>query len=239
MTGSNLLTVNSMPKHQQPYLWVEFEKTGKMRYLSHLEIARVFDRAVRRALIPVAYTKGYHPRAKISFAPPLPVGAEGLRELCEIDLASEMSPHDLGKALSRQLPPGLNLVSAQVLARGRRSPFADLSQAEYNVSVELGDATIASLQNAVATFNEAEQIVIQRETKTRVGQIDIKPNTSNLELKSEDNGVQIYMNLGFGQENLVKPQEVIGALEQIMNQGEIRISRLMRLGMYKAGEKYR
>ncbi len=64
-----------MSNHQRPYLWVEFEKTGKLRHLAHLEVARVFDRAVRRAGIPVEYTEGFHPRAKISFAPPLPVGA--------------------------------------------------------------------------------------------------------------------------------------------------------------------
>jgi len=222
-----------MSKHQRPYLWVQFEKTGKMRHLSHLEVARAFDRAVRRAYIPVAYTEGYHPRAKISFAPPLPVGAEGHGELCEIDLAREKSPGDLGKGLSQQLPAGLNLVSAQVLARGRRSPFADLSRAEYNIDVELGKATTEMFQSAVAEFNQAQHVVIQRQTKTRVQQIDIRPRTYQLKLQPNADSVWLYMDLGLGQERLVKPNEVISALEQMMSQGGIRISRLVRLGMYK------
>ncbi len=223
-----------MPDHQRPYLWVEFEKTAKMRHLSHLETARVFDRALRRAQIPVDYTAGYHPRAKISFAPPLPVGAEGRRELCEIDLAREAPPWDLGKALSKQLPPGLNLVSAQVLARGRRSPFANLSRAEYNISVDIVDASEEQLHSALEQFGEAEHVNIKRETKRQVRQIDIRPHTYELRPQHKDNKVYLYMNLGFGPENLVKPEEVISALTQMMGQGQLRVSRLVRLGMYEA-----
>ena len=222
-----------MSNHQRPYLWVEFQKTGKMRHLSHLEMARVFDRAVRRARIPVDYTEGYHPRARISFAPPLPVGAEGLRELCEIDLAGEMSPRDSGKALGKHLPRGLDLVSAQVLARGRRSPFANLSRAEYNISIEIIDSTTQQLQRAIEQFDQAEHVSVRRETKRQVHQIDIRPGTYQLELQQEDNRLCLYMTLGFGQQDLVKPAEVVSALGQMMGEGELRVGQLVRLGMYQ------
>lgn len=222
-----------MSDHQRPYLWVEFEKVGKLRHLSHLEVARVFDRAVRRAAIPVDYTEGYHPRAKISLAPPLPVGAKGLRELCEIALATHESAGELGKALSRQLPAGLNLISAQVLFRGHRSPFADLARAEYNATIDLVGPSGEQLAAAVEQFLGAEQVMVERQTKRQVRQIDVRPHVYELDLRWVDDTYHIYMNLGFGQENLVKPEEIIRVLARMMGQGQLRTRRLTRRGMYK------
>ena len=224
-----------MSNHQRPYLWVEFEKTGKLRHLAHLEVARVFDRAVRRAGIPVEYTEGFHPRAKISFAPPLPVGAEGRKELCEIDLASEasVSPRELGKALSKQLPAGLNLVSAQVLARGRRSPFADLARVEYNVTVDTSGSSGEQLAAAVERFRQAAHVIIERQTKRQSRQVDIRPHTYELKLERKDGENRLYMSIGFGQQSLVKPEEIVSALAEMMGEGELEVSRLVRLGMYR------
>jgi len=221
-----------MSNQQRPYLWVEFAKTGSMRYLSHLEMMRVFDRAVRRAQIPVDYTQGYHPRAKISFAPPLPVGAEGLKELCEIDLVTEASANELGKALSRQLPAGLDLVSAQVRRRGRRSPFAELNRTEYRLDVEIVGGTPQQLQAAVQQFREAERITVQRKTKRRTQTIDIRPHTYELRLEHRDSNMCLFMEIGFGQDNLVKPEEVITTLSQMMGQTDLLVSRVTRLKMY-------
>ena len=250
-----------MPNHLRPYLWVEFEKVGRLRYLSHLEIVCVFDRAVRRARIPVDYTSGYHPRARISFAPPLPVGAEGRRELCAIDLAraasdSESSAgpirgasgllpgnglgahdaptRDLGKALSKQLPVGLNLVSAQMLLRGRRSPFTELGRAEYNVTVDTLGCGREQLAAAGEQFLRAEKVTIERQTKREVRQIDIRPHVYQLELRDKDGQNHLYLDVSFKPETLVKPEETVRALAQMMGPGELRVSRVVRLGMYKA-----
>ena len=221
-----------MSDQQRPYLWVEFAKTGLMRCLSHLEVARAFDRAARRARIPVDYTKGYHPRAKISFAPPLPVGAEGLRELCEIDLTREESPQELGKVLSKQLPAGLDLVSAGVLGRGQRSPFADLRRAEYRVCVEIVGTAEEQLPAAIEQFRRAEHVTVQRTTKRGTQQIDIRSHTYDLRLEHEDSTVCLYVNLGLGQDNLVKPEEVIRSLSQMMGPADLLVSRVIRLKMH-------
>ncbi len=221
-----------MSNQQRPYLWVEFAKTGPMRYLSHLEVMRVFDRAVRRARIAVDYTQGYHPRAKISFAPPLPVGAEGLKELCEIDLATEKSANELGKALSRQLPAGLDLVSAQVRRRDRHSPFAKLDRAEYRLDVEIVGGTPQQLQAAVQQFRGAEQITVQRKTKRRTQTIDIRPHTYELRLEHRDSSMCLFIDVGFGEDNLVKPEEVITTLSQMMGHIDLLVGRVTRLKMY-------
>src|SRR5664279_1928804 len=99
---------------ERAYARVIFRKTGLLRFLGHLDVLRTFDRAVRRAKLPVEYSQGFSPHAHLSFAMPLPVGVIGERELCAIDLASDWQPVAILKGLSRQLPQDLGIVEAQV-----------------------------------------------------------------------------------------------------------------------------
>ena len=89
---------------QRIYARIEYEKVGRLRFLGHLDLAAAFDRALRRAMLPVSYSKGFHPRANLTFARPLPVGVAGLHELCGVDLEEHIDSAAVGKRLHKQLP---------------------------------------------------------------------------------------------------------------------------------------
>ena len=110
------------------YAIIKYAKAGLLRYLGHLDIARAFDRAVRRAQIGVKYSEGFSPRARITFPSPLPVGAEGTQELCGIELVAPAPAEQLFRALAPQL---VKFAPAEVrVERGTtRSPFANLQVA--------------------------------------------------------------------------------------------------------------
>ncbi len=86
-----------------------YQKRGWARFLSQLEVMRVFHRAVRRAGLPVAFSEGFHPLPKISFARALPVGVESLFEVAAIELVKRLAPEDLKERLNEKLPEGLRV----------------------------------------------------------------------------------------------------------------------------------
>jgi radical SAM-linked protein len=88
---------------------VEYVKTGLLRFISHLDLVRLFTRAVRRAQLPVAYTRGFNPHPKLSLGPPLVVGAIGLHEYLDLELEKPIPPQKAEAQLGMQLPEGLKL----------------------------------------------------------------------------------------------------------------------------------
>lgn len=189
------------------YARVTYRKTGLLAFLGHLDVARAFDRAVRRAKIPVAYSQGFSPHALISFASPLPVGVAGEAELCAIELASEWSSEAILRALARQLPPDLMVTQAQVLPRAKRSPFADLVAADYRVQYR--GVTDADLQAAVQRLLARPEWPIRRVTKSRELELDLRPRVGDLRVEP---GGRLRMRLGLAEDNLAKPEEVIEQL---------------------------
>ncbi len=216
---------------QRTYARIEYQKVGRLRFLGHLDVARAFDRAVRRADLPAAYTEGFHPRAKIAFAHPLPVGVAGLGEFCAVELAESPSVLEIGKRLGGELPRGLALVSAQVLPRGKRSPFADLSRADYLVALDANEVSGDELEQALRRFLEAESILVGRQTKSRLRKVDIRPGT--VELSMAENGkVHIQMSLSLRDSDLVKPMEVVAAVARIMARDSLPVKQITRTRLH-------
>jgi len=94
---------------------VEYAKTGVLRFISHLDLVRVFTRAVRRARLPVAYTRGFNPRPKLSLGPPLIVGVTGLHEYLDLELERPIPSQKAEAQLGSQLPEGLSLKRIEAL----------------------------------------------------------------------------------------------------------------------------
>jgi radical SAM-linked protein len=194
-----------------------------MKFLSHLDLARALDRAVRRAKVPVAYSAGFHPHAEISFGPPLPLGAEGLREPACLDLARVPPPAEMARALSRQMPRGLDLVSLELTDRGRRSPLADLAWAGWEFT--LGEADPAAVQRAVAAFLAARDWLVSRETKTRIGAVDLRPGVRELAFHPGER--LLVAELSLHPDALAKPEELLRALGELSG-ADLSVQRQVR-----------
>jgi len=218
---------------QRTYARVEYEKVGRLRFLGHLDVATAFDRAIRRAELPVAYSKGFHPRAKLTFVRPLPVGVAGLHELCGVDLAEQLDSAAVGKRLHRQLSRGLNLLSAQVLPRQKRSPFAELNRVDYAIDIDPDEVGADELAKAVRGFLERDSINIRRETKSRLCTVDIRPGTYKLAVASSKE-LQLQMSLSLAQEDLVKPAEVLQVLGRLIGRTNLPVKLITRVKLYVA-----
>jgi radical SAM-linked protein len=92
---------------------ITFAKTSEMRYTSHLDVQRAWDRLLRRARIPLLFTQGFHTRARFSLGSALPLGFTGSGELAEIYLVESLSPNDLAARIEASAPPGIRIVGVE------------------------------------------------------------------------------------------------------------------------------
>ncbi len=115
---------------------VKYSKKGEAKYISHLDLMVSFNRALRRAKIPMAYSQGFNPHPKMSFGPPLAVGFESETELMDIELTIYSELSTMIKNLSREMPPGIGILEGQEMPLVIKSLSASINGAVYQVAVE-------------------------------------------------------------------------------------------------------
>ena len=115
-----------------------FEKTGSAKYISHLDLVRLFTRCIRRSHLPVWYTEGYNPHIHMVFAQPLPIGIEALHEAMDIKIEDDLYPNDkILKNLCVVMPEDIIITAVT----NPVDNFSDISGAEYNIKLVFSDKT--------------------------------------------------------------------------------------------------
>ena len=186
---------------------IMFSKTGRAKYVSHLDLVRAMTRAVRRADIPLWYTEGFNRHPYLTFASPLSLGYEGLRETMDIRMSDDFPFDELVNRLNAVLPEGLVAISAaDVVAKA-----GDLAAAEYRLTIHLPSSVIAE------ALNETEMLVEKRTKKKTMKTIDVLPYFKNASVESigEAQTVVTVVLPSGGNEN-VNPGLFITALSAIV-----------------------
>lgn len=145
-------------KPNQTRLRIRFTKTDELRWISHRDLARVWERLLRRAEIPLAFSQGFHPKPKISFPSALALGIEALDEVVELDILGAVDLIELRARISQQMPPGMELLSLEVSnskARLLGSTFC----------VDLPDTLVPATQERIAELLQSDSIVAERDGK--------------------------------------------------------------------------
>lgn len=202
-----------------------FEVRGVSKFLSHLDILKLFNRALMRAGLPVAYSEGFNPHPKISFGPPRGVGIEGLAEWSELVLKEDIAPAEVLKRLNRALPESIQVKSVRQLDEAPHPALmAEINLTCYEAEVLADEAGLAALALAIQRFEQAESWEITRiHPKKGAKQVDLKAGVDKLALL----GSRLYLEIPFRDGGSVKPLEVMQAL---LPQGADY--RLARTGLY-------
>lgn len=140
---------------------IRYAKRGRLRFTSHRDFARAFERAVHRARVPIAYSQGFSPHPKISYASAAPTGTASEAEYLEIGLRARMEPARVRAALDEALSPGLDVLEAVEAYGGSLADRIDASRWR----VELPGVCPAVLRAAVAQFAAAPVVEVERLTK--------------------------------------------------------------------------
>ena len=149
---------------------LRFAKRGRLRFLSHRDIARSFERAVRRAGLPVAHSHGFSPHPRLSWIGAAPTGAASEAEYVEIGLTEMVEPAAVAAALDAALPDGLDVLAA---AAAEGAPLADRIDAS-RWRIELPGVAPSALQDGLSALMARESVVVERVTPSGRRQIDVR-----------------------------------------------------------------
>ncbi len=147
-----------------------YQKLGKGRFLGHLDMVNLFHRAFRRADIPLCYSKGFNPKPKFSFPPPLPLGTESLGEAFTAGLRKRFSPAIIIERLNQQLPPGITVLEAWLSEqRSRAEGPSSATFLAANPSLEQ-----EVVQGRIRDFHEMDAFPIKKRKKRGIVELDLK-----------------------------------------------------------------
>lgn len=208
--------VSSLPPISRPKAFrvrAIYSKTGLLRFLSHLDLGRVFQRAVSRIKVPIAYSQGFHPHPQIAFGPALPVGVEGQREYVDFYLSEQVDIDNFVKNMNDTLPTGIRIVEAYPV--GLREPSLSLSLRQFVFQVFVPEFfvqegyTTSYFCRYAESFDIQEVFPVWKFRKNRE-QFDIKPFIVSLGVKAGDTGFPcIQMSLKTHSNITIKPEEVL------------------------------
>jgi len=195
-----------------------FTKEGDAALISHLDTMRLFERALRRARQPVALSRGFNPRLKISLASALPVGTTSEAEYIDVELQERVEVGPFVDRLNEELPDMVRVLHAREVPRGAKSPAALINVAEYRVRVPLaGGADLEGGAVAVelSKFMERDEVIIDRERRGERRRVDLRPLIDSIELLSAcDRSILLSLRLRTGSRGNARPDEVLDAISR-------------------------
>jgi len=193
-------------------LRVRFSRGQELKFISHLDIMRLWQRAFHRAGIPLAYSEGFSPHPRISLAAPLPVGVTSETELMDVFCTRWSSPHIFTTAVGQQLPTGIEILQVYPIAPTMPSLQSQVRYAEYNVEV----ATEKGRQDAETALTNlllVKQLPWQHQRDTGPRNYDLRALIDDLWLIDWHSGtVNIGMRLRCDSGGAGRPEQVITAM---------------------------
>ena len=183
---------------------LRFAKSGDLRLVSHHDLMRCLERMLRRAGLPVAYTQGFNPRPKVTFALALALGIEGCREVLDLEFDEPMEPSEVLRRLAAEAPPGFDFLEAEATGPGRA---ARVVAASYRLLIPKDHRDRACA--AVADLLSRESLPYTRHRPDRTVELDLRPFVLGARLAAD--GV-LELRMKIAPEGSARPEEVIDAL---------------------------
>ncbi len=194
-----------------------YGKLGLSRYLSHLETARLIERAGNRAKWPIAFSGGYHPHPKLSFGPALPVGVSGENEYVDVELTENWNPEDLAERLRDNLHEGFEIVSVVRIAAD--APKIEKAIDTFEYLVRFDSQTLQSGIGDVQRFNERLQKqlsnggwIITRTVKKKTKTINAAEFVTHWSFSTNNGDTDWHLTLTSVNGRCVKPRELVESL---------------------------
>lgn len=196
---------------------LSFSKEGELKFISHLDLMRTFIRALRRAGVPVAYSQGFNPQPRLTFAAPLAVGLEARNEYLDLYLAEAWQDERILQALNREFPSGLKVKAIHEVELNR-PPLSSLINAALYIALLSPDP--GSLSDTLQNILRTEKIMKVRRNKKGEKTLDIRPFIYNVKIGEPEEGTgKLFMLLATGNKGGARPEEI---LELLSLQGGIK-----------------
>ena len=183
---------------------ITFAKVGPLRYTGHLDLHRLWERAARRAELPLAYSQGFHPQPKLAIAAALPLGFSSRCEVLDMRLEHEIPLEGLREKLQETLPTGIQVASVESVDEKLPALQTLVASAEYQVTLT-EPADSVELKRRIDSVMETKSIIRERRGKT----YDLRPLIEELDLEADGT---IFMRLAAREGATGRPEEVLDIL---------------------------
>lgn len=188
---------------------VWFRKGERVRYISHLDVLRAWERSLRRAELPLAYSQGFTPHPKLAFASPLPLGFVSDAEVMDVTLDERVELSEFVERLAAQTTEDLAVLTVEEVALTAPAPQAAMLWCDYRLSLAVAPS---EAQEAVTSFNALESMPFREDRGERVREYDLRKACAWLRATPVDGGVQLDMRLRSDQELTARPEAIVAAL---------------------------
>jgi len=192
---------------------ITFAKQGPLRYTGHLDLHKLWERAARRAELPLAYSHGFHPQPKMNMAAALPLGFSSRCEVMDMKLEHEIQLEGLREKLQQTLPAGIQVLNVESADEGAPALQTQVASAEYQVTLA-GPVDASELKRKIDSVMEAESLLRERRGKT----YDLRPLIEELSVTptppppGEGKVLRVFMRLAAREGATGRPEEVLDIL---------------------------
>ena len=184
---------------------IKFRKYGVLRFIGHLDVMRFFQKLMRRADIPIAFTGGYSPHMIMSFASPLGIGLTSDGEYLDIELTAPVDSLEAVKRMNKECAEGIEVISIrQIPDEKKMTGMTILAGADYLVSVKEGTLP-ENWKEGFSDFMAQKEIRVIKQTKRSEREVDIRPLIYRWEIRGES----IFLQLAAGSAENLKPDLVM------------------------------
>jgi radical SAM-linked protein len=171
---------------------LKFTKGKEVKYISHLDLMRVFQRAIRRTGIPISYSSGFNPHQEISFGAPLPLGITSNAEYVDFRLVEPMEIQEIKNRLNSSLPEGIRILEGIRLGENPKSAMSAVTHARYQISMEIENIAPDALEKSIEAFISQEHIIVMKEQPKKgfqLKEVDIRPMIVDMKLSVSKGGM--------------------------------------------------
>jgi len=200
---------------------LKFSKAEEVKYISHLDLMRTFQRAIRRAGLPIAYSTGFNPHQEISFGAPLALGVTSSAEYVDMWLSEKIEIKDIIDRLNDTLPDGIKASDGIILSDKAKNAMSLVTHSRYTIKFKLENADEKVMNEKINSFLDQEQILIKKEQPKKnfaLKEIDIKAMIYQMKLLFVKDG-ECFLNclLSSGSKANLKPELLMEAFEIFCN----------------------
>ncbi len=192
---------------------IKFSKVGKIRFIGHLDLLKVFQRAIKRGKIPISYSKGFNPHQLMGFAIPLPLGMASVGEYLDVETSEEIPPEEIMSALNNVMPEGIQILDVRKFTKSDRSCAAVLEAALYEI---LLDDKIIDFSEIIKNMFLQNSFEIEKISKRKTKIEDIKPDIFSLEEISNDKFTFFRTIISAGSQRNLKPELLVKYIYKYM-----------------------
>ena len=186
---------------------IKFSKQGYIKFISHLDMIRLFNRAFKKTGIHLEHSQGFNPHPKMTFGQPLSLGHTSIGEIIEIETRADFEPAEIQEKLQAAMPVGIDILSCEFAPAGSKGIAGSITHAEYDICFNSDEITSDMIKDYL---KQKEIIALKKQKKKKeLKEVNIKPMIRKVAFKKGDNKIIMTTTVDCGSASNLNPDLIV------------------------------